>query len=74
MHLTLTLNSVATRLALWTSQHAAATRLLSTLVPVTIAMAAAIVTHSPHTAPHVIRHIYHIAPACGSGSGGSGGC
>jgi hypothetical protein len=70
MHLTLTLNNVATRLAIWTSQHAAATRLLSTLLPVTIAMAAAIVTRNPY----VVHHVYHIAPACGSGSGGSGGC
>ena len=63
------LNAAAIKLSLWASQHSAATRLLMSVAPLTLAVATAVVMKKP-----VIVHHFHIAPACGSGSGGSGGC
>jgi len=70
MNITLTLTSVATRLAQWSAQHAAATRMMMTVMPMTLAIAAAVVLHNPHAVSHIVVAKYHIAPACGSGSGG----
>jgi hypothetical protein len=70
MSITLTLTSAATRLSMWSAQHAAATRMMMTVLPMTLAIAAAVVLHSPHSVSHIFLSKYHIAPACGSGSGG----
>jgi hypothetical protein len=64
----MSLNAATIKLSLWTSQHSAATLVIKSVLPVALALAIALVAKMPASA-HVIT-----MPACGSGTGGGGGC
>jgi hypothetical protein len=67
MHISQRISTILTQLALRTAQNPFGSQVMMLALPLTFALAVAIVTHQPVL-------ITHSNPACGANSGGGGGC